>query len=143
MSKTVAKSLSILKQFTPAAGDLGASDVSRLLGMDKVIAYRLLRTLAAEDFLVQDASSKKYRLGPDLIELASDNLRQVPAGEVVRPWMESLRDLSDETVMLVVRCGTETLFIAAPGWTSTRAKGAGIERSPSNAGCDRLRVYSP
>ena len=106
MSKTVAKSLSILKQFTPAAGDLGASDVSRLLGMDKVIAYRLLRTLAAEDFLVQDASSKKYRLGPDLIELASDNLRQVPAVEVVRPWPESLRDLSDETVMFVVRRGT-------------------------------------
>jgi len=106
MSKTVAKSLSILKQFTPATGDLGASDVSRLLGMDKVIAYRLLRTLAAEDFLVQDASSKKYRLGPDLIELASDNLLQVPAGEVVRPWMESLRDLSDETVMFVVRRGT-------------------------------------
>ena len=85
-----------------------ASDVSRLLGMDKVIAYRLLRTLAAEDFLVQDASTKKYRLGPDLIELASDNLRQVPAGEVVRPWMESLRYLSDETVMFVVRRGTET-----------------------------------
>lgn len=106
MSKTVAKSLSILKQFTPATGDLGASDVSRLLGIDKVIAYRLLRTLAAEDFLVQDASSKKYRLGPDLIELASDNLLQVPAGEVVRPWMESLRDLSDETVMFVVRRGT-------------------------------------
>jgi len=39
-------------------------------------------------------------------ELASDNLRQVPAGEVVRPWMESLRDLSDETVMFVVRRGT-------------------------------------
>jgi IclR family acetate operon transcriptional repressor len=106
MSKTVAKSLSILKQFTPATGDLGASDVSRLLGMDKVIAYRLLRTLAAEDFLVQDASTKKYLLGPGLIELASDNLRQVPAGEVVRPWMESLRDLSDETVMFVVRRGT-------------------------------------
>ena len=38
MSKTVAISLAILKQFTPAAGELGASDVSRLLGMDKVIA---------------------------------------------------------------------------------------------------------
>ena len=38
MSKIVAKSLAILKQFTPAAGDPGASDVSRLLGMDKVIA---------------------------------------------------------------------------------------------------------
>ena len=106
MSKTVAKSLAILKQFPPAAGELGASDVSRLLGMDKVIAWRLLRTLAAEGFLVQDASTKKYRLGPDLIELASDNLRQVPAGEVARTWMESLRDLSDETVMFVVRRGT-------------------------------------
>jgi DNA-binding IclR family transcriptional regulator len=62
--------------------------------------------LAVEDFLVQDASTKKYRLGPGLIELASDNLRQVPAGEVARPWMESLRDLSDETVMCVVRRGT-------------------------------------
>jgi DNA-binding IclR family transcriptional regulator len=109
MSKTVAKALTILKQFTPAAGDLGASDVSRLLGMDKVIAYRLLRTLAAEDFLVQDPSTKKYRLGPGLIELASHNLRQVPAGEVARPWMESLRDLCDETVMFVVRRGTETV----------------------------------
>jgi DNA-binding IclR family transcriptional regulator len=38
MSKTVAKALTILKQFTPAAGDMGASEVSRLLNMDKVIA---------------------------------------------------------------------------------------------------------
>jgi DNA-binding IclR family transcriptional regulator len=77
--------------------------------MDKVIAYRLLRTLASEDFLVQDPSSKKYRLGPGLIELASHNLREVPASEIARPFMESLRDLSDETVMFVVRRGTETV----------------------------------
>lgn len=109
MSKTVAKALAILKQFTPVAGDLGASDVARLLGMDKVIAYRLLRTLATEDFVVQDPATKKYRLGPGLIELASHNLREVPASESARPWMESLRDLCDETVMFAVRRGTEVV----------------------------------
>ena len=109
MSKTVAKALAILKQFTPTAGELGASDVARLLGMDKVIAYRLLRTLASEDFLVQDPATKKYRLGPGLIALASHNLREVPASEVARPWMETLRDASGETVMFVVRRGTETV----------------------------------
>lgn len=113
MSKTVVKALTILKQFTPAAGDLGASDMARLLGMDKVIVYRLLRTLAAEDFLAQDPVTKKYRLGPGLIELASHNLRQVPASQVARPWMESLRDVCDETVMFVVRRGTETV-VALP-----------------------------
>lgn len=109
MSKTVTKALAILKQFTPEAGDLGASDIARLLGMDKIIAYRLLRTLATEAFLVQDPKSKKYRLGPGLIGLASQNLRQVPAGEVARPWMGKLRDSSGETVMFVVRRGTETV----------------------------------
>jgi len=109
MSKTVAKALNILKQFTPAAGELGASDVARLLGMDKVIAYRLMRTLASEEFLVQDAVTKKYRIGPGLIGLASQNLREVPAGEAARPWMEGLRDLCDETVMFVVRRGTEAV----------------------------------
>ena len=109
MSKTVAKALAILKQFTPAAGDLGASDVARLLSMDKVIAYRLLRTLAAEDFLVQDPATKKYRLGPGLIGLASHDLREVPASELARPWMEKLRKFSEETVMFAVRRGTETV----------------------------------
>ena len=109
MSKTVAKALNILKQFTPAAGELGASDVARLLGMDKVIAYRLMRTLATEEFLVQDPATKKYRLGPGLIGLASQNLREVPAGEAARPWMENLRDICDETIMFVVRRGTETV----------------------------------
>jgi hypothetical protein len=46
-------------------------------------------------------------------ELACDNLRQVPVGEVARPWMESLLDLSDETVMFVVLCGTKT-FVSLP-----------------------------
>jgi IclR family KDG regulon transcriptional repressor len=113
MSKTVAKALSILKQFTPSAGDLGASDVAKLLDMDKVIAYRLLRTLSSEGFLVQNPATKKYRLGPGLIELASHDLRQVPASEVARPWMEHLRDLSGETVMFVVRRGTESV-VALP-----------------------------
>jgi len=113
MSKTVSKALAILKQFTPSAGELGASDVARLLNMDKVIAYRLLRTLAAEDFVVQDPATKKYRLGPGLIDLASHDLREIPAIDVARPWMEKLRDLSNETVMFAVRRGTETVVSMA------------------------------
>ena len=104
-----------------------ASDVSRLLGMDKVIAYRLLRTLADEDFLVQDASTKKYRLGPDLIELASDNLRQVPAGEVVRPWMESLRYLSDETVTCSLCAAARKPLYRCP-WTDIDSTKGGRDR---------------
>ncbi|MEK0417110.1 MAG: IclR helix-turn-helix domain, partial [Pseudomonadota bacterium] len=54
MSKTVAKALLILKQFKPGVDDLGASEIGRMLDMDKVIAHRLLKTLAAEEFVVQD-----------------------------------------------------------------------------------------
>ena len=113
MSKTVAKALTILKQFTPAAGDLGAADVARLLHMDKVIAYRLLRTLSSEDFLVQDPKTKKYRLGPGLIGLASQDLRELPASEAARPWLKKLRDASTETTMFVVRRGTECVVSLA------------------------------
>lgn len=113
MSKTVAKALLILKQFKPGVDDLGASEIGRMLDMDKVIAHRLLKTLAAEEFVVQDPVTRRFRLGPGLISLASHNLREAPIAEVGLPWMLKLRDLCDETLMISVRRGTEVVVVSA------------------------------
>lgn len=113
MSKTVAKALSILRQFGTTDNELGVTEIARSLGLDKVVVHRLLRALAAERFVVQDEQTRRYRLGGGLIELARRHLREQPLAEVARPWVEQLAATSSETVLLAVGRGTQVV-VALP-----------------------------
>lgn len=111
--KTVAKALLVLKQFKHASGELGVTEIANVVGIDKVIVHRLLKTLAMDEFVVQDPATRKYRLGPGLIELASQNLRQIPIAQRAKPWLEKVHSLTGETVMLAVRRGTDLVVATA------------------------------
>lgn len=111
--KTVAKALLVLKQFKYATGELGVTDISKAIEVDKVIVHRLLKTLAIDEFVVQDPSTRKYRLGPGLIALASQNLRHVPIAQMAKPWLEKVQVMTNETVMLTVRRGSDLVVAFA------------------------------
>lgn len=111
--KTVAKAIKVLKCFTPEHEEWGISELGRATGINKVIVHRLLRSLAAEQFVVQDPVTKRYRLGSGIIELARHSLRDVNVADVARPHLERLREQTNETVLLVVRRGS-MVVVAEP-----------------------------
>jgi len=99
--------------FTPENEEWGASDLGRAVDVNKVIVYRLLKTMAEEGFLTQDPKSRRYRLGPGLILLVRNNLQKDNISDLSRPFLETLRDQTKETIMLTVRRGL-SVVVALP-----------------------------
>jgi IclR family acetate operon transcriptional repressor len=80
-------------------GELGASEIERLLDTSKPTTFRLLAKLNARGFVEQSAGSRRHRLGPAFRALAARS--EVPA--VIRmaaPVMGELLTSTGETVNL-------------------------------------------
>ncbi len=95
----------ILGCFTPDCPQLGVSEISAQLDLDKATVCRILLTLKARDLVCSDPKTQKYSIGPQILRLAlvargSVNLRN--QGYVYCLW---LRDQTGETAALSIREG--------------------------------------
>lgn len=109
----VRKALQILCEFSTTSPILGASQVSRRLGIPKSTAHNLLRTLESLDFLKQDPGDRRYRLGPRVYELGLHFSQTTHLVSAALPQLRLLADQTRETVKLAVRSGDEILIMAA------------------------------
>ena len=76
------KTLVVLRQFARDASSLGVTELSQLTGMDKTSVFRALKVLERYRFIEQDSTTKKYKLGFAVIELAggsSSRCRWLPS----------------------------------------------------------------
>ena len=62
-------SLAILSAFRDSQPLLGVSELARTLDLRRSTAHRYISTLAALGYLQQDLVTRKYRLGPRVLDL--------------------------------------------------------------------------
>jgi len=72
---SVRKAVALLRGLSNERPELGGTELSNLLGRNKTVSHKLLRTVAVEGLVVQDPVSRKYRLGPRIMEIAGAFLR--------------------------------------------------------------------
>lgn len=108
-TRVLTKMRAVLDCFVPDNRPLTLTQVSTLTGMPLTTTQRLLQSLVAEGFLARDDSL--YRLGLDLIGWAEAARRGVSLVSIARPSMETLRDVSGETVTLLVREGLRRVCV--------------------------------
>jgi len=94
---TVAKALSLLTLFNQSRPEIGLSDVTRLSGLNKATAYRLLSELQAQGFVEQVGTDRAYRLGPEIMRLAALREAAVPLLSVAREVLDRLCTATGET----------------------------------------------
>ena len=90
---TVEKIARILQAFA-SRPVLGVTEAARIAGLLPSDAHRLLQSLRAVGFVEQDSSSRKYRLGLNLLRLGNQVHRHLEIAHCARPI---LRDLADRT----------------------------------------------
>lgn len=112
-AQTLRRGLSILKLLARnQPGGLRISDIGRRLGLNKATAVRLTQTLADERFVVHDAATRCYRLGPETFAIG---LAAEPSYALQRLATDSLRALALETgdwVFFSVVQGFEVICIS-------------------------------
>ena len=90
---------------------LAVKEGAEMLDVAPSTAHRLLTTLSAHGFVVQDPTTRRYGAGPRLLEVALSSLERVDVRRVARPHLVALAAEVRETASLVVAEGRQVRFI--------------------------------
>jgi DNA-binding IclR family transcriptional regulator len=84
------------------------ADLSRL---ERPTVHRMLKTLVAEGMVFREDASKRYFLGPLLLELGLAAARQFKLGDLCTPSLRRLAELTGDTSFLFVRSGIDAVCL--------------------------------
>lgn len=102
---SAAKTLELLSYFSKARPEIGLSHLCRLAKRDKATTYRHLQALEGSGFIEQNSTTKQYRLGPALLQLAQTRESTVPRKAGVDAPLAALAEATGETSHVSVLSG--------------------------------------
>jgi len=107
---TIIKAADILKIITKGINQ--SSNIAGNLDLSRSTTHRLLKTLQAAEFVVQDPITLRYSLGPFVHYLADyANRHHHNLVFCALPEMERLRSITGETIILVIRAGLRRTYL--------------------------------
>jgi IclR family acetate operon transcriptional repressor len=97
--QSIDRAVAILRCFDGRKPELGISEIARSTGLSTSTVHRLLGAMQ-ENHLVRQTGTKRYGLGPLLLQLANSGAMPRTLREAALPFMTDLRDEFDETIGL-------------------------------------------
>jgi len=147
-TNSIAKALIILSSFTPYNQEMGATEIAKKIGFHKATVSRILKILTFHGYLNQNSRTKKFSLGPSVMDLARAVNQSLKTNFVLiaKPFIDDLRNRLKETVILEVLSGESTLMAyIAEGPRLVRLAGSIGDRVPIHAaaGGKAILAFSP
>ena len=109
--QSIDRALSILEVLSDYSKGLGVTEISEKVDLHKSTVYRLLATLIYKGYVVQDAETNKYGITLKLFELGSKKVESMDLLSVSKEYTKKLMESVNEVVHLVVREGSEIVYI--------------------------------
>lgn len=110
-SQSLERGLAILSSFTPARPLLGISDLARAVDLSRSTAHRYVATLAELGYLQQDPGTRKYRLGPRVLDLGFSAINSMELREIAAPHLRELSDETGHTVNMAILDGPDIVYV--------------------------------
>jgi IclR family transcriptional regulator, pca regulon regulatory protein len=110
-SQSLERGLAILSAFSPDRPALGISELARELSLTRSTTHRYVATLASLRYLEQDAATRRYRLGPRVLDLGFSVLGSLELREIAAPHLRQLTDTTGHTSNLAIRDDTDVILI--------------------------------
>jgi len=110
-SQSLERGLAILSSYASDRPLIGVSELSRELDLSRSTAHRYVATLAKLGYLQQDPDSKRYRLGPKVLDLGFSAINSMDVREISAPHLRQLSDETGYTVNLAILDGTDVVYI--------------------------------
>jgi IclR family pca regulon transcriptional regulator len=111
LSQSLERGLAILRAFRPDRPALGISDLARELDLTRSTTHRYVATLAALGYLDQDEPTRKYRLGPGVLDLGFSMLGSLGLREIAAPHLRRLTDSTGHTTNLAIRDDADVILV--------------------------------
>lgn len=103
--------LDVLRCFTVERPLAGVTEIADRVGLHKSSVSRILSTLEQERVVERDEQIRKYRLGVGLIAIAGPLLANLDVRQVAYPLLQDLRDSTNETAVLNIWDGNESISV--------------------------------
>lgn len=110
INKSSVNVLRVLTAFASSA-EFGVSEVSAKLGMTKNMAFRALKTLVQEGYLVRDRTGLRYSLGFRVFELRNPNIETPDIRSICWEFMQRMQEMTGLTVALQIPVGFSHITI--------------------------------
>jgi IclR family pca regulon transcriptional regulator len=110
-SQSLERGLAILSAFTSTRPLLGVSELARDVGLSRSSAHRYIATLASLGYLEQDRGTRRYRLGPRVLDLGFSALNSMELRQVAAADLQDLSDATGHTVNMAVLDGIDVVYI--------------------------------
>lgn len=108
--KSVIKAFDVLEVLDKKQ-ELGISELSEYLDLDKSTIHRLVTTLKEKGYVVQNPSNLKYSNGIKLFEMGNNVVERLGLRRQAQPFMEKLARMTGETVNLAIMDGKHIIYI--------------------------------
>ena len=108
--QTVGRALSILEMFGQE-NTLSLPVIANRLGVGKTIAYRLVHTLTAEGFLMQDPHTKLYSLGEQVLLLGFCTVQRQDVKRIAHDFLWNFHERTKISTYLTIPCGNQSLCV--------------------------------
>lgn len=108
---SILRALSILECFTDTDTELTLKQLVDKLDLPQTTVFRQVSTLRDRAYLVQDPFRKTYKVGPQLLMLASRILGTSDIRTICRPEIEHLSTIVKETINLTALNGFNIFYL--------------------------------
>jgi len=98
-TQALERAIAVLRLFADEDAPQSLTQVSRALGLNPTTTHRILATLVRERLLAHDASSERYRIGPDALLLFAAAARRYGIA-AARAELDALVAATNETAAL-------------------------------------------
>ena len=110
-SQSLERGLSILSSFSAGRQQIGISGLSRELGLTRSTTHRYVATLARLGYLHQDTSTRKYSLGPRVLDLGFTAINSMELRHIAAPYLQRLCDETGHTVNMAILDDVDIVYV--------------------------------
>jgi len=109
--RSVERALDILECFRPGQLELSLSEIAARINLSASTTSRIIATLEGREWLLRDAQTLRYSLGPASARIGALGFSGIEIGKAALPYMRELNRVYDEGVSLYVVQGDERVCV--------------------------------
>src|SRR5689334_5816163 len=110
-SQSLERGLAILSALASGPTLLGVSELARAVDLSRSTAHRYVATLTKLGYLDQDPATRKYRLGPRVLDLGFSAINSMELRELAAPHLQQLSDQTGFTVNMAILDGVDIVYV--------------------------------
>lgn len=111
--KSLAKAMAVLEAFTKEQPELGITEISKMLCLQKSTVHNIVSTYESLGYLVQNKETSKYYLGVKLLRFSYTINSHMGFHKIFLPYMKEISERLNETVFMGIPHNGEVLYIEA------------------------------